>query len=144
MATKKGQIRRTSRRAFTGLTKRRSTGVSKAKFMKLEASKKALSARYRKLKTNAASSGSVMKTTALTSTGGAAAGALNAYYPEVMGVPSPLIAGAAMVAYAAFSGDDKWGGHIAAIGAGCLSTVTYEFVSNGLSSGSWTLMEVAA
>lgn len=127
----KGGFRTTARRAYTGLTKRR-TGVSKARFMKLEASKKALGTRLRKLRASSTGAVGVGKATAVTATGGAVAGALQVYAPEVAGVSTPLIAGALLVAYGAFAGDDKFGGYAAGIGAGMLACSVAEFVADGL------------
>jgi len=138
----KGGVRTTARRAFTGLTKRR-TGVSKARFMKLEASKKALSARMRKLKESSSGAVGVGKATAVTATGGAIAGALSVKMPDVGGVSTPLVGGALLVAYAAFSGDDKFGGYAAGIGAGMLACVVADFVADGLESGEWNPWEAA-
>ena len=128
---RKGQIRKTSRRAFTGLTKRR-TGVSKARFMKLEQSKKALSARMRKLKASTTGAAGVGKTTAVTATGGAISGALSVYSPTIAGISTGLIGGSLLVAYAAFADDSKFGGIAAGIGAGMLAVSVADFVADSL------------
>jgi len=141
MAAKKGQVRRTARRAFTGLTKRRA-GVSKARFMKLEASKKALATRMRKLKASSTGAVGVGKSTAVTATGGALAGVASVYMPDIAGVSTPLIAGSLLVAYAAFSGDSKFGGYAAGIGAGMLAVSAADLVAGGLQSGNWLPFEV--
>lgn len=142
MATRKGQIRSTSRRAYTGLTKRRS-GVSKARFMKLEQSKKALAARMRKLKASTTSATGVGKATAVTASGGAIAGALQVYMPTIAGVASGSVVGSLLVAYAAFGGDEKFGGWAAGIGAGMLAVSAADFTADAIEKSTWRPFEVA-
>lgn len=47
----------------------------------------------------------------LTTSGGAAAGVVNAYMPEVMGVKTPLVVGSAFVATALYLGNDAKAGN---------------------------------
>mgnify|MGYP003675085034 CR=1 FL=1 len=129
----KTSLARRAKSAYSGFSKRR-TGVSKAKFMKLEASKKAMGARLRKLKESSTGAVGVGKNTAVITSGGAIAGALEIYAPDVMGVSSGLIGGSLLVAYAAFSGDSKFGGYAAGLGAGMLACAASTFVQETIIS----------
>lgn len=138
MATKKGQLRRTSRPAYTGLRKRRRS--SSPAFKKLEADKMRLQARYRRLRDKTKDAPGKMGSAICTTTGGALSGAANVYFPAVMGIPSSALVGGALVAYGFFD-SSKIGSSAACVGAGMLAAFASQFVQDGLTSGEWNPLE---
>lgn len=137
MAAKKGQLRVTSRRAYTGLRKRRRS--SSPAFKKLETDKLRIQARYKKLREKTKQAPTKIGATLCTTSGGAAAGAANVFFPSIMGIPTSAILGSALVAYSFFD-DSKIGNGAACVGAGMLSAFAAEFVQGGLESGDWNPM----
>ena len=120
MATKKGQLRRTSRRAYTGLKPRRRSGASPA-FKKLEARKLALERRYRTLREKTKDKAGPVGGAICTASGGAIAGAVNTTpFAAIMGIPTPLLIGVAGTAFGIYS-DTRFSSQIACVSTGMLA-----------------------
>lgn len=134
MATKKGMLRTTSRPAYSGLRKKRRNTTPA--FRKLETDKLRIQARYKKLREKTKQAPSKIAATVCTTSGGAAAGASNVFFPSIMGIPTSALIGSALVAYSFFD-ESKLGNGAACIGAGMLSAFAADFIQTGLESGIW-------
>jgi hypothetical protein len=133
MATKKGQLRKTSRRAYEG--KRRSYRAS-PKLKKTEASLARARASLRKARdaSKSAYKTPVGEAAAITA-GGALAGGLDAYMPEIMGFDSALVGGVALVAGALVmdaQGQKVGAGMASCIGGGMLAAWASGFTADML------------
>lgn len=81
---------------------------------------------------------------ALITAGGGAAGVVNAYMPEVMGIQTPLIVGSAFVATSLYLGNDvnpdndglAYG--LLCLGSGMLAVAANDFVEQSLRNGAVT------
>jgi len=138
MAAKKGQYRVTSRRAYTGISKRRRSTSPAVK--KLETEKLRMRARYNKLRAKTKQAPGKIGATLCTTSGGAIAGASNVYFPSIMGIPSSAILGSALVAYGFFD-ETKLGAGAACIGSGMLAAFASQWIESGLQSGDWNPIE---
>ncbi len=99
MAVKKGGVRKTARRAYVGLPKRRSGFRASPKLRKTEASLARARSQLRKARAGAKGAQPVLMEAAAVTAGGAAAGAVEAYMPDgIMGIDTSLIAGLGLVA----------------------------------------------
>jgi hypothetical protein len=126
MATKKGGLRVTSRRAYTGLKKSPS-------YRKLEAQKMALQRRYTKAKALNKVNTTAATAAVCTASGGAAAGAVNAYLSPVFGVPVPALVGLGCVIFGAMgSKSSKLHSGLACLGGGMLAKVAGDYTEDFL------------
>ena len=99
MATKKGQARKTARRAYMPAKTKSRRFRSSPKLKKTEASLARARAQLRKMRQSSkdAQYGSLQEAASVTA-GGGLAGAANGYFPDgFMGFQVPLLAGAALV-----------------------------------------------
>jgi len=81
----------------------------------------------------AAPASSIMSAASITA-GGAAGGAVQVYMPQVMGIDSRWIAGAALVAAAAFQGTAKWAPSACLFGSGILAGAAQDFTAELLTA----------
>ncbi len=138
VSTRRGQIRKTSRRAYEGLTKRKRSIKSSTAYRDLERKKLALQRRYKNLREKAGELDQVKKA-GITAAGGALAGVATTYYPHVYGVPTPILLGAGLVGYSAFY-KGSMSVHAALLGSGMLAAAANEYVQSGLLHGDWNPM----
>ena len=137
MATKKGQLRTTSRRAYTGLRKRRSSTASPA-YKKLESRKMALEARYRKLREATKDKGGPIANAACTASGGAIAGFIGTtQISAVAGIPTPLLIGVAGTVFGIYS-DMKFSSQIACISSGMLAKFAGDWAETAATTGEFS------
>tara|TARA_B100001123_G_C14371558_1_gene655052 strand:+ start:62 stop:514 length:453 start_codon:yes stop_codon:yes gene_type:complete len=101
MATKKGGLRTTSRRAYEGLKRRGRSTRQTALYKRLEKGKLAAERRARLANRKLKESGFDTKTTAMIASGGAIAGVVNVYQPNVPGtrIQTSLAVGVGLLAY---------------------------------------------
>ena len=132
-STRKGGTRLTARKAYTGLSKRR-RGTSPA-FKKLEARKMALESRYRRLREKTKDKGGPAMGAALTTSGGAIGGAINAStWPTIAGVPTSLIIGVGGTVFGIYS-DMKFSSQIAAVSTGVLAKFAGDWSESVMQGG---------
>jgi hypothetical protein len=127
MATKIGMRRKTARRAFRpnrAVTKLKDQ-LQKANSQKRQFAKKAKEAEGGKV------SGAVCVTA-----GGAAAGAVSVYMPQVAGFQTPLVVGAGLVVASVFIKDAGIAGPVACLGSGMLAAWASGATSSMLSGQS--------
>ena len=142
MSTKKGMIRRTSRRAYTGLKKRR-RGASPA-YKKLEARKMALESRYRKLREASKDKGGPVAAALCTTSGGAIAGAVSTtQIATIAGVPTPLLIGVVGTTWGIYS-KNKFASQISCISAGMLAKFAGDWAEQALETGVYSPLAVVA
>jgi len=135
MATKKGQLRITSRRAYSGLRKRRSSTASPA-YKKLESRKMALESRYRKLREKTKDKAGPVGAALCVSSGGAIAGAVSTtQFSSVMGIPTPLLLGVAGTTYGIYS-NAKLASQVACLSSGMLAKWAGDYAESIMLGGS--------
>lgn len=134
-STRKGQLRLTSRKAYSGLRKRRSSTASPA-YKKLESRKMALESRYRKLREKTKGKGGPVMGAITITSGGAIAGAVSATeFGAIAGIPTPLLIGIAGTAFGIYS-DAKWASSVAAISSGMLAKYAGDWAEMAMEGGS--------
>ena len=112
--TRAGMTRITARRAF-----RPNTALNKVK--KQLAAAQSKSRALRKQVKAGKGAGATVGAAACVTAGGAAAGAVSVYMPQVVGISTPLVAGAGLVVASAFIRDQKIAGPAACLGSGMLA-----------------------
>ena len=137
-STRKGQTRKTARKAYFPIAKRRRTGTS-PRIKALEGSLKRARARSRSLSSQHANPKAAQALgmgtyggAVVVAGGGAAAGIVTELFPSVAGIDPRLIAGAALVAWGAMSkaGAAQIG---AAMGSGMLACYAEDLSSAAVS-----------
>ncbi len=138
MATKKGGLRKTSRRAYKGLRKRGNPyKKGSSSFKKLEAQKLAMGRRLAATRRKLKEKGTTGMAAACTASGGAVAGAVSLQMPTIMGVSTPLVIGGALVAFGIYS-DESYSNSLACIGSGMLAAGASDYMKNALTyEGAW-------
>ena len=132
MATKKGGLRKTSRRAYKGLRKRRNPfKKGSSSFTKLESQKLAMGRRLSSARRQLKDKGTPTMAAVCTTTGGALGGGLSTVFPEIMGISSSFVLGGALVAFGIYS-DEKYATSLACIGSGLLAAGAADYVRNGI------------
>ena len=143
-STRKGQARKTARKAYFPMAKRRRSGTS-PRVKALEGSLKRARARGRRLSadhTNPKAAQALGMGTyggaVVVAGGGAAAGVVGELFPSVAGVDTRLIAGAALVVWGAMSAAK--GAQIgAAMGSGMLACYAEDLASAAVSGEALTI-----
>jgi len=124
--TRAGMTRITARRAF-----RPNTALNKVK--KQLAAAQAKSRSLRKEVKSGKGMGNTVGAAACVTAGGAAAGAVSVYMPQVVGLSTPLVAGAGLVVASAIIKDPKIAGPAACLGSGMLAAWAAGQTANMLS-----------
>ena len=135
-STRKGQARKTARKAYFPMAKRRRNGTS-PRVATLEGALKRARARSRSLSGNPKAAQALGMGTyggaVVVAGGGAAAGIVGELFPAIAGVDTRLVIGAALVVWGAMNKGD--GAQIgAAMGSGMLACYT-EDLASGMVSG---------
>lgn len=129
---KKGAIRKTSRRAYKGLRKRRNPfKKGSSSFKKLESQKLAMGRRLSTARRKLKEKGTPTMAAVCTTSGGAFAGAVSTQIPAIMGISTPFLVGSALVLIGIYS-DDKFSNSLACVGSGMLAAGASDYVRNAM------------
>lgn len=141
MGTRRGMTRRTARKAYVGLPKRRRRSSGALTKIKTELAREKGRMRAFRAKTKGGNfvSGSGLKigATAAIVGGGAMHGAAESYMPEIAGIPTPWILGGALVGAGLFlsKSNEDLSGILGCIGSGMLAASASEFTANMIGGG---------